>query len=132
MRKRRKLKQKYKSSVIQTKAIVLGYHTFIFYSDKCLEQERVLALEMSYESRQKIGEARNANKVKYKTDLLNSNLYSEITVLGELKENTEENALEPHHLKYKFFVKEIKEINILTEEIYPSEKAREVENLNIK
>ncbi|MDQ3633350.1 MAG: hypothetical protein M3405_02415 [Acidobacteriota bacterium] len=124
--------QNYQSGIIQTKGIVLGYHKFIFYSDKCLEQEKVIALEMDYESRQKIGEARNANKINYKKSFLNNNLYAEITVLGELKDNVEKNPLEIYHPKYKFFVKEIKEVNILSEEIYPNEKARGVETIKIK
>lgn len=122
--------QKYQSKPIQTKAIVLGYHTFIFYSDKCLEQEKIIALEMSYESRQKIGKAINTNNIDYKTSFLNNNLYAEITVLGKLKENIKENPLEIYHPKYKFVVKEIKEVNILTEEIYPSEEAKELEIIN--
>ncbi len=124
--------QNYQSGTIQTKGIVLGYHTFIFYSDKCLEQEKVIALEMSYESRQKIGEARNANKINYKKDFLNNNLYAEITVLGELKENDESEQSEVFRPKYKFFVKEIKEVSILSKEIYPSEKVRGVETIKIK
>ncbi|MGI8669313.1 MAG: hypothetical protein ACR2J3_05615 [Aridibacter sp.] len=124
--------QNYQSGIIQTKGIVLGYHTFIFYSGKCLVQEKVIALEMSYESRQKIGEARNADKINYKKSFLNNNLYAEITVLGELKKNVEENPLEIYHPKYKFFVSEIKEVNILSKEIYPNEKARGIETIKIK
>jgi hypothetical protein len=120
--------EKYKSKVIQTKAIVLGYHTFIFYSSQCLEQDKVLALKMSYESRHKIGEALNANKINYKTNFLNNNLYAEITVLGELKENDEKET-DVFHPKYKFFVNEIKNVNILSEEIYPSEEARGVRTI---
>jgi hypothetical protein len=117
--------EKYKAKVIQTKGIVLGYHTFIFYSRQCLEQDKVLALEMDYESRHKIGEALYANKINYKTSFLNNNLYAEITVLGELKENDEKET-DVFHPKYKFFVNEIKNVNILLEEIYPSEEARGV------
>ena len=122
--------EKYKSKVIQTKAIVLGYHTFIFYNSQCLEQSKVLALKMSYESRHKIGEALYANKIKYKTSFLNNNLYAEITALGELKENDEKEP-DMFHPKYKFFVNEIKNVNILSEEIYPSEEARGVREVRI-
>jgi hypothetical protein len=124
--------QSYQSKIIQTKAIVLGYHTFIFYSNKCLEHEKVIAIEMSYKDRQKIGEAKlNKNKT-YQKDFLNNNLYAEITVSGAIKENLEETELEIYHPKYKFVVKEIKEINILTKEIYPNAEARGLEEINIK
>lgn len=123
--------EKYKSKVIQTKAIVLGYHTFIFYNSQCLEQSKVLALEMSYESRRKIGEALNAKRINYKASFLNNNLYAEITVLGELKENHEkESFVWMFHPNYKFFVNEVKNVNILSEEIYPSEEARGVSIIN--
>jgi len=121
--------EKYKSKVTQTKAIVLGYHTFIFYNSQCLEQSKVLALGMSYEARRKIVEALHANKINYKTGFLNNNLYAEITVFGELKENDEKET-DVFHPKYKFFVNEVKNVNILSEEIYPSEEARGVRILN--
>lgn len=121
--------EKYKSKVIQTKAIVLGYHTFIFYDSKCLERSKVLALEMSYETRIKIGEAINAKKTNYKTSFLNNNLYAEITVLGELKEN-DESAKEIFHPKYKLFVNEIKNITIPSEEIFPNDETRGVVIVN--
>jgi hypothetical protein len=124
--------QKYQAKIIQTKAITLGYHTFIFYSHKCLEQEKVIALEMSNKARQKISEAILAKRFDYKTDFLNSNLYAEITVLGELKENDENKQSELFHPKYKFIVKEIKEVNILKEEIYPTPEARGVKEIKIK
>jgi hypothetical protein len=59
------------------------------------------------------------------TNFLNNNLYAEITVLGELKENDEKET-DVFHPKYKFFINEIKNVNILSEEIYPSEEARGV------
>ncbi len=115
--------EQYESKIIQTKAIVLGFHTFIFYSGQCLEQDRVTALEMNYEFRTKLFEAIEANKVNYKTSFLNNNLYAEITVSGELKKN-DENEPEVFHPKYKFFVNEIKNVNILPEEIFPNDEAR--------
>lgn len=120
--------ERYESKVFQTKAIVLGFHTFIFYNSQCLEQNKVLALEMSYESRQKIGEVISSNKINYKTDFLNNNFYAEINVLGELKKN-DENEKDVFRPKYKFFVNEIKDISILSEEIYPSEEARGEKNV---
>lgn len=128
--------QRYQSKIIQTKAIVLGYHTFIFYSGQCLTNEKVAALEMDYEQRHKLGEAIAANKINYKTNFLNSNLYAEITVSGELKENNEietdfyQSDVEIFRPKYKFFVSRIENINILAEEIYPSEEARGVRIVN--
>ncbi len=110
--------EKFETKVIQTKAIVLGYHTFIFYNNQCLEQDRILALEMNYESRRKIGEALNANKTKYKAEFLNNNFYAEITVLGILRENDEKET-KVFHPKHKFFVKEIKNVDILAEEVFP-------------
>ena len=67
----------------------------------------------------------NEKKVNYKTSFLNNNLYAEITVLGELKDNDEKEP-DVFHPNYKFFVNEIKNVNILSEEIYPSEEARGV------
>lgn len=113
----------YKSKVIQTKAIVLGYHTFIFYNSECLEQEKVLALGMTYESRRKILESMNARKINYKASFLNNNIYAEIEVSGELKEN-DEKIIDMFHPKYKFFVNEIKNVNILSEEIFPNDESR--------
>ncbi len=121
--------QKYESKIIQTKAIVLGYHTFIFYNSQCLEQSKVLALEMSYESRRKIGEALNAKRTNYKTSFLNNNLYAEIIVLGELKEN-DESLPEVFHPTYKFFVNEIKNVNVLSEEVFPTDEARGARIIN--
>jgi hypothetical protein len=111
--------QKYNSRIIQTKAIVLGYHTFIFYNSQCLEEPKVLALEVNYESRSRIIQTINADKRKYKADFLNNNLYAEIIVLGEIKQNDEKKEAKVFHPEYKFFVNEIKEVNILSEEIYP-------------
>ena len=113
--------ENFETKVIQTKAIVLGYHTFIFYNNQCLEQDRILALEMNYESRRKISEALNADKTNYKAEFLNNNLYAEITVLGILRENDEKQT-EVFHPKHKFFVKEIKNVSILAEEIFPTIK----------
>ena len=118
--------EKYKAKVIQTKAIVLGFHTFIFYSSQCLERDKVLALEMNYESRQRIGEALNAKKINYKHSFLNNNFYAEITILGELKDNDEKET-DVFHPKYKLFVNEIKNVTILSEEIFPNEETRGVE-----
>ncbi|MEJ7700144.1 MAG: hypothetical protein WKF71_10930 [Pyrinomonadaceae bacterium] len=61
--------------------------------------------------------------MNYKTSFLNNNLYAEITVSGELKKN-DENEPEVFHPKYKFFVNEIKNVNILPEEIFPNDEAR--------
>ena len=120
--------EKYESKTVQTKAIVLGFHSFIFYSGQCLELDKVLALEMNYESRRKLIEAIKSKKVNYSKDFLNNNLYAEITVLGELKENDKkepevfdpQNKIFVFHPKYKFFVNEIKNVNILSEEIFPN------------
>jgi hypothetical protein len=114
--------EKYKSKVIQTNAIILGYHTFIFYNSQCLEQNKVLALEMSYESRRKILESMDARKINYKASILNNNIYAEVEVLGELKEN-DEKEIDMFHPKYKFFVNEIKNVKILSEEIFPNDEA---------
>lgn len=114
--------EKYESKIIQTKAVVLGFHTFIFYSGQCLEQDKSTALAVSYESRRKIFEVVDTNKTNYKTSFLNNNIYAEIEVLGELKEN-DEKELEVFHPRYKFFVNEIKNVNILSEEIFPNDKA---------
>jgi hypothetical protein len=77
---------------------------------------------VSYESRRKIFEVVDTNKTNYKTSFLNNNIYAEIEVLGELKEN-DEKELEVFHPRYKFFVNEIKNVNILSEEILPNDKA---------
>lgn len=113
--------QKFKSKLIQTKGIVLGFHSFIFYSSHCLEQEKILALQMDYESHKKLNETIISNKLNYKTSFLNSNLYAEVSVVGELKEN-DENEFEVFHPKYKFFVKTIKLVNIISEEVFPTKK----------
>lgn len=115
--------ESYKSRVIQTTGIVLGFHTFILYNSQCLQQDKVLALGMNYESRQKLAEALNPKRINYKTSFINNNLYAELTVLGYLMEN-DENESGVFHPKYKFFVNEVKNVNILSVEIYPSEKAR--------
>ena len=116
--------QEYELKIIQTKAIVLGYHDFIFYSQQCLEEEKVIALEMDYESRQKLIEAINVNKTDYKAEFLNHNLYAEIIALGELKLNDDKQREMPevYHPKYKFFVKKINAVNTLSEEIFPTKK----------
>ena len=111
--------ERYKSANIQTKAIALGYHQFIFYNSQCLATEKITALEMSYESRHKILETVEANKINYRTSFLNSNIYAEIEVLGELKENDNKKEPEIFNPKYKFFVNEIKNVNILSKEIFP-------------
>ena len=121
--------KKYESKIIQTKAIVLGFHHFIFYNNQCLEQSKVTALEMNYESRRKLTEAIQANKVNYKTNFLNNNLYAEITVSGELRENNDKEELGEFHPKYKFFVNEINNVHILSEEIFPSNSVKEIETL---
>ena len=124
--------EKYESKTFQTKAIVLGFHSFIFYSGQCLELDKVLALEMSYESRRKLIEAIKSKKVNYSKDFLNNNLYAEITVSGEIRKN--DGVEEPHVLrpeykvfrpKYKFFVSEIEVVNILSEEIFLFDEAKE-------
>lgn len=114
--------EKYESKSIETKAIVLGYHSFIFYSGECIEQNKIIALDMSYESRYKILEAISLNKINYHTDYLNNNVYAEIFASGELKKNVEKEEEEVFHPKFKFFVNEIKDIKILTEEILPTEE----------
>lgn len=111
--------EKYKSKPIQIKGIVVGFHTFIFYNKECLEQNKVIALEMNYESRKKLIESIKANNINYKTNFLNHNLYGKITAQGELKENNEQEEAEVFRPKYKFFVNEIKIVNILSEEIFP-------------
>ena len=116
--------QKYKARIIQTKAIVLGYHGFIFYSGECLDENKIIALEMSYEARHKMSEAIIDGRRNYKSNYLNGNLYAEITVLGELRENNEKQEEQVFRPKYKFFVTEIKNVSVLSEEILPVEKAR--------
>lgn len=119
------LPEEYESKIIKTKAYILGFHKFIFYSDQCLEQNKVIALEMNYESRHKLVDAISANKINYKTDFLNNNLYAEITVSGELKENDDEEEPEVFHPKYKFFANKIEKVNIPSEEIFPVGKTKE-------
>lgn len=117
--------EEYESKIFQTKAYVLGFHNFIFYSDQCLEQSKVIALEMNYESRHKLIDAISANKINYKTSFLNNNLYAEVMVLGELKENDEKEEPEVFHPKYKFFVNKIENVNIPSEEVFPAGKPKE-------
>ncbi len=78
---------------------------------------------MSYEARRKIFEAMDANKINYKTDFLNNNIYAEIEVSGELEVNDEKET-EVFHPKYKFFVNEIKNVKLLSEEIFPNDESR--------
>lgn len=121
--------EEYKSRIIQTKAIVLGYHSLILYSGECLVENKIIALDVNYESFKKIGEAITANRKNYPTSYLNNNLYAEITISGELKENDEKQENLVFKPKYKFFVTDVKSVNVLSEEIFPSEKvqgAREV------
>jgi hypothetical protein len=119
--------EKFESKFIQTKAIVLGYHAFIFYNGQCLESDKILALEMNYNSRKKLIETINSKKVNYSKSFLNNNLYAEITVSGKMEKYDGEEETLVFHPKYKFFVSEIKEVNILSEEIFPSEESRELE-----
>lgn len=114
--------EQYKFKIIQTKAIVLGYHSLILYSGECLAENKIIALEVNYESFRKIGEAITANRKNYKTSFLNNNLYAEITILGELKVNDEEQEKQVFKPKYRFFVTETKSVNVLSEEIFPNEK----------
>lgn len=118
--------KKYKSANIQVKAIVLGYHQFIFYNSRCLETEKITALEMSNESRRKILDAIESNKINYRTSFLNNNVYAEIEVLGELKENDDKKKSEIFHPKYKFFVNEILNVTILSEEVFPFDETKEL------
>jgi hypothetical protein len=73
-----------------------------------------------------MGEAIIANRKNYKTSFLNNNLYAEITISGELKENEEKQEEQVFKPKYKFFVTEVKSVNALSEEIFPDEKVRGV------
>ncbi len=118
--------EQYKSRITQTKAIVLGYHSLILYSGECLAENKIIALDMDYESFKKMGEAIIANRKNYKTSFLNNNLYAEITISGELKENEEKQEEQVFKPKYKFFVTEVKSVNALSEEIFPDEKVRGV------
>jgi hypothetical protein len=123
--------EKYESKIIQTKAIVLGYHDFIFYSSQCLNVDKVMSLEINYDMRKVISEA-NSHKGIYKNDLFAHNIYAEITASGELTKNNAENYALPQVVetnakskekvfkpKYRFLVTELKDVKVLSKEIMP-------------
>jgi hypothetical protein len=83
---------------------------------------------MNSDSRRKIFDVLNLKKIKYRTSFLNNNVYAEIIVSGELKVNNDEKETEVFYPKYKFFVNEIKHVNILSEEIFPDDNTKDLEN----
>lgn len=74
----------YKSKLIQTKAIIRGYHDFILYDENCCELEKVVKAQgIGFEERRRLFE-----KIKEVYPNWNkSDVKGEITVLGRLEVN---------------------------------------------
>ena len=98
--------ENYKSKIIQTKAVIRGYHSFILYNENCCEVEKVVnAQGIDFEGRRKLFE-----KIKEKFPEWNkSDVSGEITVLGKL-ENNDIKPIYPFEKmpRYKFTILEVK------------------------
>lgn len=98
--------ESYKSKVIQTKAVIRGYHSFILYNESCCEVDKVVnAQGIDFEKRRKMFEKIN----EIYSGNAKSDVSGEVVVLVKL----EDNDIKPSYSgdtmpKYKFTILEIK------------------------
>jgi hypothetical protein len=97
--------ESYKSKIVQTKAIIRGYHGFILYSENCCEVKKVVnAQGIGFEGRRKLFEKINRIYPEWNK----SDVSGEIIVSGKL----EDNDIKPSNFfermpQYKFTILEV-------------------------
>lgn len=99
--------ERYKSKIIQTKAVIRGYHSFILYNENCCEVEKVVnAQGIGFEGRRKLFEKINQIYPEWNK----SDVSGEIVVSGKLEDNDIKPAYSFERMpQYKFTILEVKD-----------------------
>lgn len=104
---------------VRVEGLLLGYHFIIFYHPDCLDETKVVALDLDPETRGLIFEEISKAGGSFQTRSLGNNLYARVEIVGLFAVNDifwQEGVSKP---KYKIKLKELLSVALPLEEIPP-------------
>jgi hypothetical protein len=104
---------------IRVEGLLLGYHFIIFYHPDCLDETKVVALDIDSETRGLISEEISKAGGSFQTRSLGNNLYARVEIVGLFAVNDifwQEGVSKP---KFKIKVQELLNVSVPFEEIPP-------------